>query len=1093
MAAMKKTFEARENGRPKFVSRRMLVLISLLIVGLAAAAFLINRPRGSRVERGTRALIEAFSKRRLIEPRLSGGFKRGEYKPDDPEPAPAMDKAREPILDAVASGEPGADLAYARLLLSEGEKDPDAIKHLRLALAVSPDSAEVNNDLGVALFLDGKLEDALHAFEEVLKRHADIREALFNRGLCYERLLLRDEAAADYRRLQTIESDPGWLSEINHRLAETSASLAPLRKASEVLAAFDAALDSGNIDEAKSVARQNLEVVNKFATNGQTVEFLRQAAAGEHQKAEHSLWKIEMITRLFFEATGDASTLQFAGYLRRLPPSELSRELKLIGDYLESTRMFTSKNYSQAQVRFEDLSKQFASRGNDWLQVNCACYASFCLYASGHLTASVDRLKDVLRDISSRKWAYLRGHILLQLGGACARLGQDSLAIRYCEENLKNKSVLPLLEAKSLQYMGNAYWHLGDLDKALTYLRRSTESYLSSVPAPEELGYNYLQLADIYRLRGNHSLALLDAQQAIVFLKQTNDNNHASQAASFTAVEYARLGESELADKSMNEAFGYLKKTNPDLQTYSEPLLLTRAGEMAATRGDTKGAVERYQQAEALVNKSEDKKLLLMRVLTGRAEAYANAKEYDKARNDLARGIDLIERYRSGIAGSADRSAFLDASQGVFDQLISLNIGVFHREPDAFNVSEESRARTLLDELASRKDANSSRTTDSQSSEAGALRLAPAVKPLGLKAVQKELPDDVRLLTYSLTPKGTYVFLVTRSRFEVATSPATTETLDRLTADYVSGIERLAPIEALSDEARELYRLLIKPIETQIGDGKRLCIVPDKALHFLPFAALVDETGRYLVESHRLSYAPSASALVNCLRVARTKGPITREKIFAVGNPRFDREAFPKLDPLPDSEREANTIGSFYSSSVVRTGEQATRGEIEEQLKDCDLAHLAVHCLVEEKSPWLAALVLSRELGTVGHAAVPRSQSHSDDGLLYLNEIYGFSLPRIRLVVLSACRSGLGQYYRGEGIVSLARPFLALRVPTVVASLWSVDSEATAELMIEFHRRRTAGNQGTSDALCDAQITLAHRASYAHPYYWAPFITLGSN
>ena len=103
------------------------------------------------------------------------------------------------------------------------------------------------------------------------------------------------------------------------------------------------------------------------------------------------------------------------------------------------------------------------------------------------------------------------------------------------------------------------------------------------------------------------------------------------------------------------------------------------------------------------------------------------------------------------------------------------------------------------------------------------------------------------------------------------------------------------------------------------------------------------------------------------------------------------------------------------------------------------------------------------------------------------------SLPRTRLVILSACESGLGQYYRGEGIVSLVRPFLALKVPTVIATLWSVDSQATAELMIDFHRERKINNFGAGDALRNAQLRMAKNSSYQHPYYWAPFIMVGSN
>ena len=126
-----------------------------------------------------------------------------------------------------------------------------------------------------------------------------------------------------------------------------------------------------------------------------------------------------------------------------------------------------------------------------------------------------------------------------------------------------------------------------------------------------------------------------------------------------------------------------------------------------------------------------------------------------------------------------------------------------------------------------------------------------------------------------------------------------------------------------------------------------------------------------------------------------------------------------------------------------------------------------------------------------GRSAPAPARASENGGLLYLDEVYSLTLPRTRLVVLSACKSGLGQYYRGEGMVSLVRPFLALGVPTVVASLWSVHSRATASLMIDFHRGRRTKRLETSEALRAAQRAMSDHKTFGHPYYWAPFITVG--
>lgn len=995
-------------------------------------------------------------------------------------------------MDGVAKGESRAELAYARLLLSGGEKLPEALKYLRRDLASAPESAPVHNDMGVCLFLQGKLENAIDEFEAALKQKPDMSEALFNRALCYEQLLLRDAASTEYSRVLTIEREPGWVGEINDRQKRMSSPLAPQKKETEIVAAFDAAVASADIVEAKRIAYESFEVIWKHATDDIPIEHLNAAAEGNNDLAARTLSELELIGRLFIEAKRDSTIADLASYLRKLPDKERLNELRLVNRYLEAEKLVSAKKYSEAQAVFERLGKLFEDRDNSVFQDLSFHFVASCLYASGHLTYSVSLLRKGLTIIERHTWPYRRALVYLQLAAAHSRFGQDSLAISYCEQAIEHCPGMPLLEAKTRQYIGNSNWHLGDLESSLAQLRQSTSLYLASVPTQYELAYNYLQLGDIYRLRGNHSLALLNARQAMTFLNKLNDNNRVAQASSFIAVEHARLGESDQAEKELRQAFDYLEKAEQGQRAYTEPLVLARAGEIAALRGDAERAIGSYEKAEKLVEKSEEK-ITLIRVLRGKCEAYTQVNEFDKARLVLEKAIDLIESYRAGIADSADRSAFLDASQSVFDQLILLNIGALGRRAEAFDFSEQSRARTLLDVSSSQnKDRKVKPANTAQQHDVIGLDMRKQGKPLRLAQVQAALPDDLRLLTYSVTRQRTYLFLVTRSGFEVAESPATTETIDRLVQEYLSGLKNKVALEDLSAQATKLYEYLIEPVEGQLSDGKTLCIVPDKALHFLPFAALVDRSGEYLIKSYRPTYAPSASVLARCIEEARVKGASIDEGILAVGNPLFDHDAFPTLANLEAAEHEASESAASYPKSVILKGADATEDQVRAALKGCDVAHLAVHCLVEEKSPWLAALVLTKR-GVGGQRLGSDRKSSPDDGMLYLNEVYEISLPRTRLVVLSACQSGLGQYYRGEGIVSLIHPFLALRVPTVVASLWSVDSRATAELMIQFHRERKANNIGAGDALQAAQIRMIRSADYQHPYYWAPFVSVGAN
>ena len=444
---------------------------------------------------------------------------------------------------------------------------------------------------------------------------------------------------------------------------------------------------------------------------------------------------------------------------------------------------------------------------------------------------------------------------------------------------------------------------------------------------------------------------------------------------------------------------------------------------------------------------------------------------------------------------------FLGASQSVFDQMILLDVDQPGKASEAFEMSERSRARGLLDEFAPK-------SVNQQPS-----------RPLSLDQIRAALPDNVTLLVYSVTSERTHVFLVTRSDFRIASSPATTRELERIVNDYLAALRIRAPINELSQRARALYELLIEPVRKWLASDTQLCIVPDKSLQLLPMAALKDGSDKFLVESFRLVFAPSASVFIRCLNEAEIAR--TDERLLAVGDPSFNREKFPNLPGLDDARIETEGVSEFYSNPTVLTGTDALEADVRAAMRNCNVAHLAAHCIVDQQSPWHSALLLAPQEGSTKtsinevkkkQADVPvepgkanqdqlgrpqvsflpqTPKEDANDGLLYLNEIYNLKLPNTRLIVLSACETGLGPYYRGEGIVSLIHPFLAARVSTVVASLWPVESRATSALMTSFHKERRMSGLRAADALRSAQLNMI--VDSAHPYFWASFIVVGGN
>ena len=1095
-----------------YLTRKRLEILVLIIAALGLGIILWFIFSDSAAESGTKALVEAYSKRRLIEPRLSGGFRASVYDPAPGDPTnidtAKLDDAKRYFFKAVNnSKDKQAWHAYARMLIA-GRQNNKAMALLRPLAADQGASAEIHNDYGACLFEQGKMEDAIDEFGRALEKDPKFREALFNRALCYQRLQLRDGARDDLTRLQDIERDEGWMDESKRRLGEVTRPIQPAKKNAEFIADFKAALEDRNIAQARIIVKESFASVREYAVEYLIKEYSQAIKAQNSNDAARALSRLGVIGNLMLETNGDKEIADLARFVQGLTETDRAENLALMEDCFKQIDAVYAGEYVVSLANFERLQGEFAKRGNAVFQVVSAWMIGRIHYIFNRFNETIKPLEAIAPIAEQGHWTYQMARVTGQIGVSYSRIGQDSLAIKYCLQSLDNCRKVGALEAKAVQYLSLPYWHMGDYDKALGYIGESTALYIAKEPEPSELALNCLQAADIHRVRNRHNLSMLFANQALTFAEESNKEAYASQlstilssktyaaqASSFMAIEQSRLKRFEEADKNMDRAFKYLEEIEAArTRDYNRPLILTRAGDVSAQKGDTEKALKYYEEAETLVVGAQENIIPMIRILRGRTDALIEAGRIAEAQSNLERALNKIENYRSKIVASEQRSYFLDGSQAVFDQAITLSMKAPGNNTEAFNLSERSRARALLEKISDNRPSAESR-------EATNLPVLdrPEIqsRPLGIDEVRNALPDGLAVLEYSVTSQGTYIFLVTRSGFEIARSPATTERLDSLVNTYLSELKNTVSSSEpgitvyLSETARALYGELILPVESKIEGVANLCIIPDKSLHFLPFAALIDEKDQYLVASYNLSYAPSASVLASCIKEHEKQQTMRAEKIVAIGNPSFDTELFPGLKDLPDSATEAREAADVYggNNSVVLTGALATKSRVVAELKDCDVAHLALHCLVKDDSPWKAALVLAPPKG----APNSQTQAGQTGSLLSLDEMYRVKYTEMKLAVLSACDTALGQYYRGEGIVSLVRPFIASRVPTVLASLWPVESSATRNLMVEFHKERKNRGGRSGEALRTAQMKMASSGPYTHPYYWASFIVIGNS
>jgi CHAT domain-containing protein/tetratricopeptide (TPR) repeat protein len=382
-------------------------------------------------------------------------------------------------------------------------------------------------------------------------------------------------------------------------------------------------------------------------------------------------------------------------------------------------------------------------------------------------------------------------------------------------------------------------------------------------------------------------------------------------------------------------------------------------------------------------------------------------------------------------------------------------------------------------------------------------------EPVTLADAQRMLDEKTILLSYSLTEPQSFLFAISRNDFQVKRLPSEAKlaaSVQKLLA-AITDKNNPAPAEYRRQAAR-LSQQLLQPVSQMLAGKKALVIVADGALHRLPFEALfrpgVPAQGDlrrlpYLIRQFAISYAPSASVLAELRNESHETAP---KGFIAFGDPMYEQRAAGviastlratsaggqlNLQRLPYSHTEIDGIAQLFAKddSELFFGEAATEENVKapERLSHYRMVHFSTHGYLNEARPRFSGLVLSLRSSSSRTAANPQSE----DGLLSAYEIFNLKL-KADLVVLSACETGLGKEVKGEGLMSLTRAFMYAGTPSVVVSLWNVNDESAADLMIRFYRHLLTG-MNKSEALRQAQLETIPENGF--PFFWAPFVLVG--
>ncbi len=263
-----------------------------------------------------------------------------------------------------------------------------------------------------------------------------------------------------------------------------------------------------------------------------------------------------------------------------------------------------------------------------------------------------------------------------------------------------------------------------------------------------------------------------------------------------------------------------------------------------------------------------------------------------------------------------------------------------------------------------------------------------------------------------------------------------------------------------------LHDLLIKPVESYLNK-KRIGILAHGILHYLPFSALENNKGRYLVEDYSLFYLPSATVYRFCLEKVKNY----KDSILALGNPDLGKAEL----NLDFAHKEVEKVSSLYPKSEILLKNDASEAAFKSLADSYNVIHLACHGIFDPELPLDSALLLT--------------PSDKEDGKLTVNEIFDLQL-KSGLVTLSACQSGISRIKKGDELMGFPRAFIYAGSPTVVASLWNVSDEATAYLMEQFYKNLKETDK--AEALRKAQLDMIQDPKYKSPFLWAAFYLIGS-
>jgi CHAT domain-containing protein/Flp pilus assembly protein TadD len=687
------------------------------------------------------------------------------------------------------------------------------------------------------------------------------------------------------------------------------------------------------------------------------------------------------------------------------------------------------------------------------------------------------------------------------LGQAYVFTGQYPKAVTVLQEalSLSRTHKYRREEADSLGNLGRLYYQLGRYSQAIEVLQESIAISRQTEQA-QGLSLDLNTLGGVYLATGNNAKAVEVLQEALALAKQTNDTYAQISALITLGGAYVTSDAYESAVEPLQQAVAISRAAN---EPQSSAYALGNLGLALLRSGQYQPALDNFQQA-LQISRSLGEIPGQARALEHLGRAYMYLKQYPQATKSLYQAIDLLSSLRSSELNDAETISLFETQVNTY-QLLEVLLVAQNQLEAALEITEQGRARAFVNLLRTRLTDASEETTPATLTLTDIRHIA---QQQNATLVQYSVIDagvgSSVLFIWAIAPSGKVAFQqVDLSSLDQPLSELVTTSRNTLgvrnRSEPATIVTELKPEAQQRQQAQQrqklqqLHQLLIEPIAQYLptNPDERVIFIPQGELFLVPFPALVDAQGDYLIKKHTILTAPSIQVLDLTRQQRKSIGansgsPIQADNVLVVGNPIMPKVWNPakgieeQLSSLPGAEEEAVTIANAFATKPL-LWEQATETTVAQQMPQARIIHLSTHGLLEYGNPQDSGV---RDFP----GAIALSPSSKDDGLLTSAEILKMKL-KAELVVLSACDTGRGKI-TGDGVIGLSRSLITAGVPSVIVSLWSVPDAPTAELMSEFYRQ---WQQNPDKAKALRQAMLITMQNHPNPRDWAAFTLIGES